>query len=101
MQAISRRYLLNKCFKEKGLISFCKGENICPQWSKMLAKTTLSKAETEEGESSGLVVRRRSQEVRHLSSIPASPKCLVPRIQKGANTPAVSGSALAVSFREL
>ena len=54
-----------------------------------------------QGESSGLVVRRRSQEVRHLSSIPASPKCLVPRIQKGANTQAVSGSALAVSFREL
>ena len=53
------------------------------------------------GESSGLVVRRRSQEVRHLSSIPASPKCLVPRIQKGANTQAVSGSAIAVSFREL
>ena len=40
-------------------------------------------------------------EVRHLSSIPASPKCLVPRIQKRAYTQAVSGSALAVSFREL
>ena len=63
--------------------------------------TTSSCIRMKWGESSGLVVRRRSQEVRHLSSIPASPKCLVPRIQKGANTQAVSGSALAVSFREL
>ena len=65
----------------------------------ILYKETLS--HTNVGESSGLVVRRRSQEVRHLSSIPASSKCLVPRLQKGANTQVVFGSALAVSFREL